>query len=234
MVRAEDMPFTIRGVIPDLIINPHAFTSRMTVGHLLDMLFGKLAAATGRQQDGTVFDHKSVEEVAKALHRCRYQRYGNEVMYDGQTGERLQGTVFLAPIYYQRLKHMVQDKIHARARGATRMMTRQPTVGRRREGGFRFGEMERDCMIAHGGAANLRERLFTQSDPYTTYVCAECGQIAIRNTKTGDRWCNQCQTHDTTVVPVAMPYAFKLLKQELLALNIAARLVVPKSSNPTD
>ena len=227
------MPYTATGLQPDLIINPHAFTSRMTVGHLMEMLFGKYAAATGRQQDGTVFDHKGVEQVAEGIHRARMERYGKEVMYDGVTGERLKDPVFIAIIYYQRLKHMVQDKIHARARGSIRMMTRQPTVGRRREGGFRFGEMERDCMIAHGGAANLRERLFTQSDPYATYICDQCGQIAVYTAKTDTRWCFQCQRHNQGIEAVAMPYAFKLLKQELLSMNIAARIQPkPDTFNP--
>jgi len=150
--RSEDMPFTVEGINPDIIVNPHAIPSRMTIGHLVECLLGKVSATTGDEGDATPFTDVTVEAISDALHKCGYQRTANEVMYNGHTGRRLEAQIFLGPTYYQRLKHMVDDKIHSRARGPVQILTRQPVEGRSRDGGLRFGEMERDCMISHGAA----------------------------------------------------------------------------------
>lgn len=152
----EDMPFTAEGIVPDLIINPHAIPSRMTIGHLVEALMSKVAACLGKEGDATPFTSVTVDNISNTLHRCGYQSRGWEVMYNGHTGQRLQAQIFLNPTYYQRLKHMVDDKIHSRGRGPVQVLTRQPVEGRARDGGLRFGEMERDCIISHGAASFLK------------------------------------------------------------------------------
>lgn len=173
--RQEDMPFTREGLTPDLIINPHAIPSRMTIAHLVECLLSKVGSLKGAEGDATPFTDVTVESVSKLLVEHGYQQRGFEVMYNGHTGKKLRAQVFLGPTYYQRLRHMVDDKIHARARGPLQILTRQPVEGRARDGGLRFGEMERDCMIAHGAAAFLKERLFEVSDAYRVHVCDICG-----------------------------------------------------------
>lgn len=145
-------------------------------------------------------------------------------MYNGHTGRRLSAMIFLGPTYYQRLKHMVDDKIHSRGRGPVQILTRQPAEGRSRDGGLRFGEMERDCMIAHGAAHFLKERLFDQSDAYRVHVCERCGLIAIANLKKNSFECRGCK-NKTDIVQVHIPYACKLLFQELMAMAIAPRML---------
>lgn len=143
-----------------------------------------------------------VDNISKALHKCGYQMRGFEVMYNGHTGRRLSAHIFLGPTYYQRLKHMVDDKIHSRGRGPVQILTRQPAEGRSRDGGLRFGEMERDCMIAHGAAHFLKERLFDQSDAYRVHVCEHCGLIAIANLKKNTYECRGCK-NNTDIVQVS-------------------------------
>lgn len=169
--RQEDMPFTAEGITPDLVINPHAIPSRMTIGHLVECLLSKVATIVGNEGDATPFTDLTVESVSAILRDNGYQSRGLEVMYHGHTGRKLQAQVYFGPTYYQRLKHMVDDKIHSRARGPVQILTRQPVEGRSRDGGLRFGEMERDCMISHGVAAFLKERLFEASDAYRLHVC---------------------------------------------------------------
>ena len=140
--RQEDMPFSADGITPDIIINPHAIPSRMTIGHLVECLLSKLSTLTGSEGDATPFTELTVESVSQLLRAKGFQSRGLEVMYHGHTGRKLQAQIYFGPTYYQRLKHMVDDKIHARARGPLQILTRQPVEGRSRDGGLRFGEME--------------------------------------------------------------------------------------------
>mmetsp|Transcript_14538 Transcript_14538/g.43946 ORF Transcript_14538/g.43946 Transcript_14538/m.43946 type:complete len:1179 (+) Transcript_14538:450-3986(+) len=220
---AEDMPWSQEGITPDIIINPHAIPSRMTIGHLVECLMSKVAALMGREGDATPFTAVTVEDISTQLHKFGYQSRGWEVMYNGHTGRRLQAQIFLGPTYYQRLKHMVDDKIHSRGRGPVQMLTRQPVEGRARDGGLRFGEMERDCIISHGTASFLKERLFDQSDAYRVHVCEKCGLIAVANLKKNQLHCPACK-RTTGIVQVFMPYACKLLFQELMAMSILPRM----------
>eukprot|EP01069_Polyplicarium_translucidae_P006596 Polyplicarium_translucidae@DN2988_c0_g1_i4.p1 len=204
--RTEDLPFSAEGIVPDVIMNPHAIPSRMTIGHLVECLLGKAAAVEGAEGDATPFTNLTVKEISQRLHMAGYQRYGNETLYSGMTGRRLGCPIFIGPTYYQRLKHMVEDKIHSRARGPVTMLTRQPMEGRSREGGLRFGEMERDCMISHGAAKMLKERLFDQSDAYRVHVCDICGLICIADLNQGSFACKACQ-NETQISQVFLPYA---------------------------
>jgi DNA-directed RNA polymerase II subunit RPB2 len=176
--RQEDMPFTRDGLTPDIIINPHAIPSRMTIAHLVECLLSKVGAISGKEGDATPFTDVTVDNVSDLLVKGGYQSRGFEIMYNGHSGKKMRAQVFLGPTYYQRLRHMVDDKIHARARGPLQILTRQPVEGRARDGGLRFGEMERDCMIAHGAAAFLKERLFEVSDAYRVHVCDICGLMS--------------------------------------------------------
>nr|QIS77003.1 DNA-directed RNA polymerase II subunit [Myrmecopterula moniliformis] len=221
--RQEDMPFTAEGIVPDLIINPHAIPSRMTIGHLVECLLSKVATLIGNEGDATPFTDLTVESVSQVLRSKGYQSRGLEVMYHGHTGRKLQAQIYLGPTYYQRLKHMVDDKIHSRARGPVQILTRQPVEGRSRDGGLRFGEMERDCMISHGIAGFLKERLFEASDAYRLHVCDLCGLTAIANLKKQSFECRACK-NKTECSQLYIPYAAKLLFQELQSMNIAPRL----------
>jgi len=176
--RQEDMPFTRDGLTPDIIINPHAIPSRMTIAHLVECLLSKVGAINASEGDATPFMDITVDQVSNLLEAANFQKRGLEIMYNGHTGKKMRAQVFLGPTYYQRLRHMVDDKIHARARGPLQILTRQPVEGRARDGGLRFGEMERDCMIAHGAASFLKERLFEVSDAYTVHVCDICGLMS--------------------------------------------------------
>ena len=228
--RQEDMPFTSSGITPDLIINPHAIPSRMTIGHLRECVLGKVCTMDGEQGDGTPFNEENtVEDIRAELEKMGYQGYGSEVMYSGLTGEKMDALIFMGPTYYQRLKHMVDDKIHSRSHGPRQVLTRQPVEGRSRDGGLRFGEMERDNLIAHGGSAFLRDRLFFNSDPYSTWVCKSCGLFAIsyfdkeKNAYTFS--CNSCGTQGSkSVAKIDIPWAAKLLFQELAAMGVATRI----------
>ena len=216
--RQEDMPFTIEGITPDLIINPHAIPSRMTIGHLVECLLGKIAALQGSAGRATPFLDVTVKDLSTALHAHGYQEHGNEVLYSGFTGSRLVG-----PTFYQRLKHLVDDKIHARARGQLQSLARQPMEGRSKDGGLRFGEMERDCMISHGAANMMRDRLFLSSDKFSVHVCDECGLVCKADIRRNDYSCSMCK-NTSTISRVEIPYASKLLFQELMSMCIVPRI----------
>ena len=227
--RQDDMPFTAEGLVPDIIINPHAIPSRMTIAHLIECLLSKVAATNAYEGDATPFTDITVEMVSDILEKSGYQKRGFEVMYNGHTGRKLVAQVFLGPTYYQRLRHMVDDKIHARARGPAQILTKQPVEGRARDGGLRFGEMERDCMISHGASAFLKERLFEVSDAFRVHVCEICGLMTpIANLQKGQFECRPCK-NKTRISQVHVPYAAKLLFQELASMNIASRLFTDRS-----
>jgi len=221
--RHEDMPFTADGTTPDIIINPHAIPSRMTIGHLIECLLSKVSTLQGHEGDATPFSEVTVESISQHLKKAGFHSRGLEIMYNGHTGRKLQAQVYLGPTYYQRLKHMVDDKIHSRNRGPVQILTRQPVEGRARDGGLRFGEMERDCMLSHGVAAFLKERLMDASDAYRIHVCDICGMVAIANLKKQSFECRSCK-NKTSISQVKLPYAAKLLFQELQAMNIATRI----------
>jgi len=235
--RLEDMPFNRDGISPDLIMNPHAVPSRMTIGHLCECLMGKISCLTGRLSDATPFNEGfSIHDFANLLKSKKGQPYGNEKLFSGFTGKPLREVVFFGPTYYQRLKHMVDDKIHSRARGPITMLTRQPMEGRCREGGLRFGEMERDCMISHGGAAMLKERLFDQSDAYRLHICSECSGIAEANPTQEQYRCRNCNSSGKSgdVSQFFLPYACKLLIQELAAMHIDLKLRIVEYCHDVD
>ena len=207
----------------------------MTIGHLVECLMGKVSSLLGKECDATPFiDTMSVEDrvsnISQFLTDLGYQKHGNECLYNGHTGRPLESLIFIGPTFYQRLKHLVDDKIHARARGPVTMLTRQPLEGKSRHGGLRMGEMERDCLVSHGAANFLRDRLYTNSDPYRVHVCDTCGMIAIANLRTQTFKCGFCE-NTTKFSQIHIPYAGKLLFQELMAMCIVPRIFVDR---PTD
>jgi DNA-directed RNA polymerase II subunit RPB2 len=232
LLRAEDMPMTENGVIPDIIINPNCIPKRMTIGQLIEMLLGKVAATEFRECDATPFNFTDIELIKDRLEKLGFERNGNEVLYNGMTGEPLETMIFIGPAYYQRLKHMVDDKMHSRAHGPKQILTRQPPEGRSRDGGLRFGEMERDCMLSHGLAQFLKERLMDTSDLYSCYVCDKCGFIATKMKNKEVHMCQACN-NTTEISKIVVPYAFKLMIQELMCMNIAPRIRVNKDINST-
>jgi len=217
LAEQADMPFNDFGICPDIIMNPHGFPSRMTVGKMLELVSGKAGVLEGKQEYGTCFGGSKFEDMGHALVRHGFSYSGKDFVTSGITGESLPAYVFFGPIYYQKLKHMVQDKMHARSTGPRAILTRQPTEGRSRQGGLRLGEMERDCLIAYGASQLLLERLMLSSDAHEVDVCEKCGMMGYNN------WCQSCQSSGG-VVKMTMPYAAKLLIQELMSMNVKASL----------
>ncbi|KAG1791027.1 uncharacterized protein HD556DRAFT_1433056 [Suillus plorans] len=222
IVNQEDMPFNDQGINPDTIMNPHGFPSRMTVGKMIELLAGKAGVLSGKLQYGTAFGGSKVEDMSRILIEHGFNYAGKDMLTSGITGEALEAYVYFGPIYYQKLserKHMVMDKMHARARGPRATLTRQPTEGRSREGGLRLGEMERDCLIGYGATQLLLERLMISSDKFEVNACQECGLMGYNG------WCTYCKS-SKKMAKLTIPYAAKLLFQELMAMNVVPRLIL--------
>lgn len=224
IIPEENIPFTQDGLKPDLILNPHAIPSRMTIAQLKETLLGKVLLQLGLFGDGTSFGELEVKNISKALLELGYEAHGNQILYDGLTGEPMECNIFIGPVFYQRLKHMVNDKQHSRSIGPMVNLTRQPAEGRSRDGGLRFGEMERDAMISHGASRFTRGRMYDASDKYSVHVCKKCGLIASYNDKMHIHRCKTCENR-TDFAYMEIPYACKLLFQELITMNIAPRLI---------
>ncbi len=223
--RHEDMPFTSQGIVPDIVLDPHAIPSRMTIGQLYEILAGKVGALEGRFVDGTPFFSEPVEDLMEALEKLGFEYSGEEIMYDGRTGKMIKAPIFVGVGYYQRLKHMVRDKIHARAKGQRQLLTRQPVEGRARGGGLRLGEMEGEVLMSHGAASVIRDRYVEQSDKEIVYVCKRCGTLAFYNQKTSEFFCPRCQS-SVEVTPLITSHASKLFVDELMSGLIDVRFDV--------
>jgi DNA-directed RNA polymerase II subunit RPB2 len=224
IIPEEDMPFTKDGIRPDIILNPHAIPSRMTIGQLKETILAKVLLSLGLYGDGTSFGELAVDAICEQLLKNGYETNGNELLYNGLTGEQHECSIFTGPVFYQRLKHMVLDKQHSRSIGPMVNMTRQPAEGRSRDGGLRFGEMERDTTVAHGASRFTKERLYDVSDKYSVFVCKKCGMIASYNDAKHIHRCRTCNNR-TDFAYVEIPYSCKLLFQELITMNIAPRLI---------
>lgn len=225
MYNQHDMPFTSNGITPDLIMNPQALPSRMTLGQLMEVVTGKASAMNGTVADATPFTGVAVEQITESLKSFGFEEYGTEEMYNGFTGKKMETRIFFGPTYYQRLKHMVAEKMHARASGRVQMLTRQPLEGRAREGGLRFGEMERDAMIGHGASVFLKERFYECSDKYEMYICDTCGHPAYGNVNKTLFRCITCDNEGrvSRISKIKIPYASKLLMQEITSMGISMR-----------
>tara|TARA_R110002073_G_scaffold55815_8_gene142627 strand:+ start:4822 stop:8385 length:3564 start_codon:yes stop_codon:yes gene_type:complete len=219
-----DMPFTSNGVRPDIIINPHAIPSRMTIAQLKETLLGKVLIELGLFGDGTSFGKFDIKDICTELQNVGYQSNGEEIMYNGLTGEQIETAIFIGPVFYQRLKHMVADKQHSRSIGPMVNLTRQPAEGRSRDGGLRYGEMERDCMCSHGASRFNKGRIYDASDAFRVHVCKRCGLIAAFNDKVHIHHCKTCDNR-IDFDYVELPYACKLMFQELITMNIAPRIM---------
>lgn len=243
LYRQEDMPFNRDGICPDIIINSLAIPSRMTIGQLIECVMGKKCSSTDltlkekstleKNMNNYSKDHtignatpwigSSVHDVRDVLKKMGYDSNGNEMLINGMTGEPMNAMIFMGPTYYQRLKHMVTDKIHVRARGPMQSLLRQPTDGRAQSGGLRLGEMERDCLIGQGASYFIKDRLFENSDKYKCFICDVCGQTAIQDKNLKQSYCRVCDEATTSCIQI--PYATKLLFQELIAMNMVPRLM---------
>ena len=224
IIPEEDIPFTSDGLKPDIIINPHAIPSRMTIGQLKETLLGKVLLELGLFGDGTSFSDLDIDYISTELLKNGFEQYGNELLYNGLTGEQLESNIFMGPVFYQRLKHMVNDKQHSRSIGPMVNLTRQPAEGRSRDGGLRFGEMERDCMISHGASQFTKGRIYDGSDKYQVFVCKRCGMVAAYNDALHVHHCRTCENR-IDFEYVEIPYACKLLFQELMTMNVAPRIL---------
>ena len=216
LIEEKDMPFSKDGIVPDLIMNPHAIPSRMTVNQLLEMILGKSCSLSGNLGDATPFQNNDVRDYTKLLKTYGYEGMGNEVLYSGITGEQLKTQIFMGPIYYQRIKLMVADKMHSRGTGPVQALIRQPAAGRANNGGLRIGEMERDSILSHGVSSFLQESMMKRSDDYNVQINESTGLIDYTN-------------DDSQKCRIQVPYAFKMLLQELQTMCIYPRIVVENS-----
>jgi len=225
ILNPEDMPQSANGIVPDIIINPHCIPSRMTIAQFMETLLGKVSCELGCLGDGSPFNDVTIEGLSSIMRdKLGLEAYGNEILYNGFTGRMMDTSIFVGPVFYQRLRHCSADKIHSRSSGPLVMLTRQPAEGRAREGGLRFGEMERDCVIAHGISEFTKERFMECSDLFRTYSCKDCGLIIVSNPKQGIWQCRACG-NTTNFSAIEIPYAYKLLLQELETMNISSRFI---------
>lgn len=222
IVPQEDMPFTEDGIIPDIIWNPHGLPSRMTVGQLLEPIAGKAAAIDGKYIYSPPFNPVPEEEIRGMLEKNGFKNDGKEVMYDGRTGKKFETDIFVGCSFFEKLDHLVSNKIHARSRGPVTLLTRQPTEGRSKEGGLRLGEMEKDVLISHGASLVLKERF--DSDKTVVPICTECGLVAIWDRVKNRKYCSVCG--ETKVIEVEMSYAFKLMLDELKSMLIYPKIIL--------
>ncbi len=230
IVPEEDMPFTEDGVVPDVIFNPHGIPSRMTMGQLLEIIGGKFAALSGNYINASAFGSVKEVELRKGLEEHGFKNDGKETMYDGRTGQRFEAQIFIGSCFYQKLDHLVSNKIHARSRGPVALLTKQPTEGRSKEGGLRLGEMEKDCLIAHGAALTLKERF--DSDKTSVPICTECGMIAIHDRIKNRKYCPICG--NSKIINVEMSYAFKLMLDELRSMLIYPKIIIKRGETLVD
>ncbi len=224
IVPEEDMPFTESGITPDIILNPHAIPSRMTIGQLLEVITSKYAALSGKHIDASAFNYGEnfENDVRQALEKTGFSSDGKEIMYNGITGRKLEATIMIGPCYYQKLHHMVSNKIQSRGRGPVALLTKQPTAGRAKQGGLRLGEMEKDCLLAHGASLLLKERF--SSDKFSIPICITCGLVAIDDKTKGKRYCPVCKKSE--IQDADMSYSFKLMLDELKCLGIYPKVRV--------
>jgi len=225
ILKPEDMPQTASGIVPDIIINPHCIPSRMTIAQLMETLLGKIGCELGSLGDGSPFNTTTVADLSRVLRdNLNMEPHGNEILYNGHTGRQMETSIFVGPCFYQRLRHCSADKLHSRASGPLVMLTRQPAEGRAREGGLRFGEMERDCVAAHGITEFTKERFMECSDAFRCWSCRDCGLIAVASPKDGIWSCRGCG-NTTDFSQIEIPYAYKLLLQELETMCISSRIL---------
>jgi len=223
IIDEENMPFSASGITPDIIFSPHSIPGRMTISHLIEVIAGKVGSLAGRYIDGTTFDVEKESDLRKELVQFGFRENGTEVFYNGMTGERFKARIFVGNMYYLRLKHMVANKLHARASGRIQLLTRQPIEGRARGGGLRVGEMEKDCFVAHGASLLLKERF--DSDKTIVYVCEKCGMLAANDTFKDVKQCLKCGSN-VEITAIELSYAFKLLMDELKSLCIYPKLIL--------
>ncbi|RLF61924.1 MAG: DNA-directed RNA polymerase subunit B [Thermoplasmata archaeon] len=221
IIPEEDMPFTENGITPDIIMNPHSIPSRLTIGQLLEILGGKVAALRGKKNDGTMFNCEREDDIRKELQKLGFRNDGKEVLYNGITGEKMEVEIYIGIIYYQKLEHMVANKIHARSRGPVALLTKQPTEGRANEGGLRLGEMEKDCLIAHGAPLVLKERF--SSDEVEIPICKKCGIVAVYDWRKNKYHCPLCGK-GSNIETIKMSYSFNLMLNELKSLLIFPKI----------
>ncbi|MBU0930349.1 MAG: DNA-directed RNA polymerase subunit B, partial [Nanoarchaeota archaeon] len=223
IVPQEDMPITAAGITPDIIFSPHSIPTRMTISHLIEIIGGKVGSLSGKYIDGTTFDSRSEQSIREELASLGFREDGTEVMYNGITGERYKVRIYVGNIYYQKLKYMVKNKLQSRASGKVQLLTRQPIEGRAKGGGIRLGEMEKDCLVAHGASLLLKERF--DSDKTILYVCENCGMVGMYDHFKSRKTCPKC-SGNVEISAIELSYAFKLLLDELKSLCIYPKLIL--------